>query len=110
MDSQGRKIIVVDNGSGHSQAMYKGNMDLMVGEECSQLRQMLDISYPMDNGIVRNWEDMAHIWDHTFGPDKLDIDPKVGVVFMHELFSILFSIRSVFLHFMRNSVVGISLS
>ncbi|VDM70719.1 unnamed protein product [Strongylus vulgaris] len=48
----------------------------MVGEECSQLRQMLDISYPMDNGIVRNWEDMAHIWDHTFGPDKLDIDPK----------------------------------
>lgn len=50
----------------------------MVGEECSQLRQMLDISYPMDNGIVRNWEDMAHIWDHTFGPDKLDIDPKVS--------------------------------
>ena len=49
----------------------------MVGDECSQLRQMLDISYPMDNGIVRNWEDMGTVWDHTFGPERLDIDPKV---------------------------------
>jgi hypothetical protein len=39
---------------------------------------MLDVSYPMENGIVRNWDDMGHIWDFTFGPDKLDIDPKVG--------------------------------
>lgn len=50
----------------------------MVGEECTQLRQMLDCSYPMENGIVRNWDDMAHVWDYTFGPEKLDIDPKVG--------------------------------
>ncbi|WKY08999.1 hypothetical protein Q1695_001843 [Nippostrongylus brasiliensis] len=103
MDSQGRKVIVVDNGSGFVKCGYAGTnfpahifpslvgrplvrssqkvgnieiKDLMVGEECSQLRQMLDISYPMDNGIVRNWEDMAHVWDHTFGPEKLDIDPK----------------------------------
>lgn len=51
----------------------------MVGEEASQLRQMLDISYPMENGIVRNWDDMGHVWDHTFGPEKLDIDPKVNI-------------------------------
>lgn len=49
----------------------------MVGEECTQLRQMLDCNYPMENGIVRNWDDMGHIWDYTFGPEKLDIDPKV---------------------------------
>lgn len=42
--------------------------DLHIGEEASQLRQMLEINYPMDNGIVRNWEDMCHVWDHTFGP------------------------------------------
>ncbi|KJH53643.1 Actin [Dictyocaulus viviparus] len=103
MDSQGRRVIVVDNGSGFVKCGYAGTnfpahifpsligrplvrssqkvgnieiKDLMVGEECSQLRQMLDISYPMENGIVRNWEDMGHIWDHTFGPEKLDIDPK----------------------------------
>ena len=48
----------------------------MVGEEASQLRHMLEISYPMDNGIVRNWDDMGHVWDYTFGEQCLNIDPK----------------------------------
>jgi actin-related protein 2 len=49
----------------------------MVGEECTELRHLLDIGYPMENGIVKNWEDMGHIWDYTFGPEKLNIDAKV---------------------------------
>lgn len=48
----------------------------MVGEECAALRQMLEVTYPMENGVVRNWDDMMHLWDYTFGPQKLDIDPK----------------------------------
>lgn len=28
----------------------------MVGEECTELRQMLNVNYPMENGVVRNWE------------------------------------------------------
>lgn len=48
----------------------------MVGEEASQLRHMLEIAYPMDNGIVRNWDDMIHVWDYTFGKDCLDIDTR----------------------------------
>ena len=48
----------------------------MVGEEASQLRSMLECSYPMDNGIVKNWDDMLHVWDYTFGETKLNIDPK----------------------------------
>jgi hypothetical protein len=27
--------------------------DLMIGDEASQLRSMLDVTYPMENGIVR---------------------------------------------------------
>lgn len=52
----------------------------MVGDEASQLRSMLEVNYPMENGIVRNWDDMKHIWDYTFG-EKLHIDTtntKVG--------------------------------
>ena len=30
----------------------------MVGDEASQLRSMLEVNYPMENGIVRSWEDM----------------------------------------------------
>jgi actin-related protein 2 len=45
----------------------------MVGDECAEQRSMLDVSYPMDNGIVRNWDDMCHVWDHTFG--KVGMNP-----------------------------------
>jgi actin-related protein len=36
--------------------------DLHVGDEASQLRAMLEVKYPMDNGIVRHWDDMIHVW------------------------------------------------
>ena len=47
----------------------------MVGDEASQLRSMLEVNYPMENGIVRNWDDMKHIWDYTFN-EKLQVDTK----------------------------------
>ena len=47
----------------------------MVGDEASQLRSMLEVNYPMENGIVRNWEDMIHVWDYTF-QEKLKEDPR----------------------------------
>ncbi|KFD61760.1 hypothetical protein M514_03230 [Trichuris suis] len=50
--------------------------DVMVGNECNGLRQMLHVSYPMDNGIVRHWDDMTLLWDYTFGPENLDINPS----------------------------------
>ena len=47
----------------------------MVGDEASQLRSMLEVNYPMENGIVRNWDDMKHIWNYTF-KEKLNINTK----------------------------------
>ena len=44
---------------------------------------MLEVNYPMDNGIVRNFEDMKAVWDHTFY-DKLKIDPKKSKVLLTE--------------------------
>ena len=46
--------------------------DIMVGDEAAALRANLQMSYPMENGIVRNWEDMHHLWDYTF-KEKLKI-------------------------------------
>jgi actin-related protein 2 len=48
----------------------------MVGDEASQLRSMLEVTYPMENGIVRSWEDMIHLYDYTFGEQKLNINPQ----------------------------------
>lgn len=40
--------------------------DIVVGETCLNLRHQLDISYPVNNGIVQKWDDMGHVWDHAF--------------------------------------------
>lgn len=57
--------------------------DIMVGDEAARLRSMLDIKYPLDNGIVRNWDDMLHVWDYTFY-EKLKIDPSECKVMLTE--------------------------
>jgi actin-related protein 2 len=38
----------------------------MIGDEASHHRTSLQITYPMENGIIRNWEEMIHLWDYTF--------------------------------------------
>lgn len=46
--------------------------DIMVGDEAAKLRQVLEITYPLENGIVRNWNDIHHIWKYTF-EDRLGL-------------------------------------
>lgn len=55
----------------------------MVGEEASKLRSLLEISYPIENGVVRNWDDMCHIWDYTFN-EKMQIDPSECKILLTE--------------------------
>lgn len=56
----------------------------MIGDEASKLRALLEVAYPMENGIVRNWEDMCHVWDYTFGPKKMNIDPTNTKILLTE--------------------------
>lgn len=55
----------------------------MVGEEAAQLRNILQMSYPMENGIIRNWEDMRHLWNYTFD-EQLKIDPRDSKILLTE--------------------------
>jgi len=57
--------------------------DVMVGDEAQKLRNMLQISYPLENGIIRNWEDIQYVWDYTFF-EKLKIDPKQSKIMLTE--------------------------
>ena len=34
--------------------------------------------------LSRNWEDMCHVWDYTFGPEKMNIDPHQCKVLLTE--------------------------
>lgn len=40
--------------------------DLMIGDEANAMRAMLDITHPIQNGVVQNWQDMEAVWDYTF--------------------------------------------
>ena len=57
--------------------------DIMVGDEVTKARDMLETSYPITNGIVKNWDDMIHLYDYTFD-QRLKIDPKEHKIMLTE--------------------------
>ncbi|CAL5370406.1 unnamed protein product [Camellia sinensis] len=88
-----RNVVVCDNGTGYVKCGFAGEnfptsvfpcvvgrpmlryeeslmeqelKDIVVGEACLDLRHQLDVSYPVNNGIVQNWDDMGNVWDHAF--------------------------------------------
>lgn len=55
----------------------------MVGDEAAENRNYLQVTQPMEHGIVRNWEDMKHLWDYTFD-EKLKVDPRGRKILLTE--------------------------
>jgi actin-related protein 2 len=50
----------------------------MMGDEAAAHRTYLQITQPMEHGIVKNWEDMQLLWNYTFF-DKLKMDGQRDV-------------------------------
>lgn len=57
--------------------------DIMCGDEAAAARTMLQVSYPMENGIVKKWDDMQHLWDYTFY-EKMKVDPTGRKILLTE--------------------------
>lgn len=55
----------------------------MVGDDAAENRSFLQMTQPMEHGIVKNWEDMKHLWDYTFN-EKLQVDTKGMKVLLTE--------------------------
>jgi len=94
--------IICDNGSGYCKLGYGGDSfprhvfpsivgrpmlrasqqigdielkPIMVGDEAAAVRGMLEMSYPLIEGTVKNWEEMEEIWDYCFFT-KLGLKPE----------------------------------
>jgi len=56
--------------------------DLFCGDDVGPHRSKLAFSYPVQNGIIENFDDMQRIWDHTFS--LLDVNASDHPVLITE--------------------------
>lgn len=55
----------------------------LVGDEADAMRGVMKLHYPIEHGIVQNWDQMEKVWSYTF-TDALRVDPTLYPVMLTE--------------------------
>ncbi|CAI4228584.1 unnamed protein product [Auanema sp. JU1783] len=101
--------VVIDNGSGVIKAGFAGDQspkvkfanyvgrpkhsrvmagalegDLFIGPKAEEYRGLLSIKYPMEHGIVTDWNDMERVWQYVYSQEQLHVFPEEHPVLLTE--------------------------
>lgn len=57
--------------------------DCYVGDEALAKRGILNLSYPIEHGVITNWEDMEKVWTHAYYTE-LRVDPSSRPILLTE--------------------------
>lgn len=106
-EEETKNSIVIDNGSGYIKFGFSGeenpivipscvgypkysrSMELgdkrefLIGSEAEDKRSVLNLKYPIENGVIDNWDDMEKIWSNIF-TYELIVDPYEHKVMLTE--------------------------
>ena len=62
---------------------HEGLRDYYVGDEAQNKRDILSLKYPIECGVVTDWDGMEKIWSHTFY-NELRVKPEEKTVLLSE--------------------------
>lgn len=58
--------------------------DTFIGPKAEEHRGLMNIRYPMEHGIVQDWNDMEKIWSYIYGPEQLKTSSEEHPVLLTE--------------------------
>jgi len=57
--------------------------DVFIGRRAQELRGLLKIRYPIEHGIVTDWEDMERIWQYIYTDELKTLSEEVELKLLH---------------------------
>ena len=106
MDGDEAETIVIDNGTGYIKAGFSGEdaprvlfpsltgslkdpeahlqrglevKDSYIGNDAQNQREFMDLAYPIERGMITDWDAMLKIWEFVFQELQADVDMNTPV-------------------------------